>query len=189
MTGEVNSLIDFGHWVYPEYVTYGDPFWLRMTFESETPATQVNVAQVNYYGILRLQGQVGDLTFDNALPPDSYIDIWNHEPHPGWPDHYGVFGNIDLFGYPTLLIIEMEDRTGTAFDSFDLPQVPPPLDAFDDVDCYVQITVPGGPTIMPDILTFSVVPEPGGLAMIAFGAAALMARRGRRNRCPTFEVL
>jgi hypothetical protein len=177
-TGVVDYVVDWTYTVYPDYVDYGSAFSGSFTFESTTPPRRNDPYTNTYVGaVTAVSGQVGSLVFGEAPPIQGDIQVSNDLPPSGHyrTDSYNMLATVQLFGVSTQMGIGFIDYDGNALSSKALPEVPP---TFGDIHFGFQLS--SGPSIGGYLTSFT--PEPGGFAMIAFGAMAALARRRRSAR-------
>ncbi len=146
-------------------VTVGTPFSGLYTFESTTPDTNPREYHGVYPAITEFSGLVGPFAFLGPIGPNSIIV--------GLPSSslssagYGTNVGIEFLGQPADAFLSLTDDSGTAFLTDALPVIPPDLDLFDRVG--FDITARSKDFFVEGELTL-LVPEPGTLVLLAFGA-------------------
>lgn len=171
--GNITSVLDSSG-LLGGAVSVGTPFSGSLTFDSSTPDSDPDPDLATYQGTLvQLSGLIGSVPFGGPIIGQDRITIANGLPSVG-SDAFNVFSGTDLGGQPMSFILNMNDPTGNAFSSTDLPVGPPDLALFDSVTIRF-FTQQQGIDVKGEITVLT--PDPGTLWLLGAGAAVAFRRR------------
>jgi hypothetical protein len=161
-------------------IPVGTPFSGSYKFESTTPdATPGDPSLGSYNGALRaFSVQVGPHLLTGTLNPvRNRIGVLHCVEGADFGDYYTPGDRMSLLGKAVDTSILLFDSSATAFTSDALPLTPPSLTLFDerefqivDAAMYARFFVVG------QLTSFTHVPEPGTLALLALGGLTLLRR-------------
>ncbi|MCH7871206.1 MAG: PEP-CTERM sorting domain-containing protein [Planctomycetes bacterium] len=175
--GVVTSFLD-GNNLLGGSVSVGTPFSGSFTFDTTTPDSQPSNAVLGVYenAVVSLDGILAGNVFSSldslnmVIRNDSPLTV-------GVLDSLRLSGQAALAGEALYVTLEISDADGAIFSSDSMPLVPPSLEALERADFMLSaqdlfIGVRGDLTAL--------VPEPGTLGMLVFGAIMIFKRRTRR---------
>jgi hypothetical protein len=161
-------------------IPLGTPFSGSYTFESTTPDAEPADPTVGFYdGALRaFSVQVGPHLLTGSLDPvRNSIAVSHCVEGEDFGDVYTPGDRMSLLGKAVNTSIFLADYSATAFTNDALPLTPPSLTLFDerkfqilDAAMYARFSVVG------QLTSFTHVPEPATLALLALGGLALLRR-------------
>jgi PEP-CTERM motif len=157
-------------------ITVGTPFSGSFTFDFATPDGDPSIVAGRYNNaITAISGRVGAYAFSGTGAFNSVIRITDS---PGGDNDAFVFGMGDIlfpdFGGVFSLSFLLSNADGSAFASDALPEIPPDLVLFSGPRMTFSAE-PGRAAFVGDVV--ALVPEPGTLVLLGFGALALARRR------------
>lgn len=166
------------------------------TFESTTPLTPISPQRARYENTVtsfsvEIEGIGGGQNISSgAILVDNSMPVF--VPSPGAADEYvvdyismagfsvgGFFGPWSLIGAELTFV----DRTETATTGFELPLVPPSLEAYADSHVLrLNFMLENGETSATDfvVTSLTLIPEPSTYALAAIGVVGLLAFRRRK---------
>jgi hypothetical protein len=174
--GEITRVVD-NQGFFGGAVDLGTPFFVRYTFESDTPDAEAgDPTRGVYAAVTELSGHIGTLPFGIADGPGR-IGVRLQSPANA-SQAYGLSASAQILGAEAEVYMTLRDTSATAFSTDALPILPLDLGAFDTSVFTLDPTEKG---IVAEGTVTSLVPEPTTLALLGLGALALIGKTRRRR--------